>query len=42
MDGIERVMESGNVLLLDAVMKCRSVLEQHRLACVSVSGGGRL
>ena len=36
----DMVMRSGNGVILDALMKCRSVLEQHSVAVVSVSGGG--
>lgn len=41
-DYIERVVESNNAILLDSIMKCQSVFEQHKHALVSVSGGGRL
>ena len=37
---VDAVMATGNGVLLDMVMKCRSVLERHERACVSVSGGG--
>lgn len=33
-------MASGNGIILDAFMKCHSVLESHSHAVVSVSGGG--
>lgn len=39
MEGIERVMESGNGVILDAFMKCSSVFENHEKALVNVSGG---
>ena len=38
--GIEDVMLAGNGIILDAMMKCHSVLESHARACVSISGGG--
>lgn len=36
---VDRVMEAGNGVILDAYMKCQSVFEQHEHALVSVSGG---
>ena len=41
MNDIEMVVEAGNGIILDSFMKARSVLESHRHAVVSVSGGGR-
>ena len=38
-ESINIVMESQNAIILDAFMKARSVLEQHNVACVSISGG---
>ena len=40
MDGIELVVGAGNAMILDAFMKAHSVLEGHRHALVSISGGG--
>ena len=37
---IDAVMASGNGVVLDAVMKCQSVFEQHNRPVVSISGGG--
>ncbi len=36
----DAIVESGNGVLLDAFMKCQSVLRTHARACVSISGGG--
>ena len=39
LDGIEKVMEAKNGVILDAFMKARSVFESHSKALVSISGG---
>lgn len=36
---VERVMESGNAMILDMFVKAHDVLSNHARACVSVSGG---
>ncbi len=39
MDHYQAMLESGNLAIADMAMKCRSVLETHEHAMVSVSGG---
>lgn len=41
-DFVNRAMASGNGVIIDAIMKCQQVFDEHEHALVSISGGATL